>query len=94
MDPIFSSPTKNEVVKETLVQTLRCGSAIGQKYMIVSYDLAIALKAYSIQKLESPMFDDVLILLGNFHIELAFFGAIGTFIDETGLTDILVEAGF
>ena len=92
-DQIFSSPTKNEVVKETLVQTLRCVSEVGQKYIIVSCDLVIALKAYSIQKLESRMFDDILILFGNFHIELSFFGAIGTFIHESGFTDIFVEAG-
>ena len=59
----------------------------------MSCDLVIALKAYSIQKLESRMFDDILILFGNFHIELSFFGAIGTFIHESGFTDIFVEAG-
>ena len=66
---------------------------IGQKYKIVSYDLAISLKAYSIQKLESSRFGDILILLGNFYIELAFFGAIRTLMDEGELTDILAEAG-
>ena len=32
-------------------------------------------------------------LLGNFHIEIAFFGALGTFIDESGTDHLLVESG-
>ncbi len=35
--------------------------------------LLIALKAYSIQALQAPTFDKLIILLGNFHLELAFF---------------------
>ena len=31
-------------------------------------------------------------MLGNFHIELAFFGAVGTFINESGIEYILPEA--
>jgi hypothetical protein len=31
-------------------------------------------------------------MLGNFHIELAFYGAIGTLINETGIEFILTEA--
>ena len=39
------------------------------------------------------MFDKLLILLGNFHIELAFFGAVGTMISASGIEFILTEAG-
>ena len=31
-------------------------------------------------------------MLGNFHIELSFFGAVGTFINESGIEFILTEA--
>ena len=31
-------------------------------------------------------------MLGNFHIELAFFGAVGKFINESGIEYILTEA--
>ena len=63
-----------------------------QEYGVVTYDLAVALKAYSIQALEAPLFDKLLIMLGNFHLELAFYGAIGTFINESGTEYLLTES--
>ena len=92
MDPIPKSPTNNDVVRETMVRTLNVAKETGQDYTVVTYDLAIALKAYSIQALEAPLFDKLLIMLGNFHIELAFYGAVGTFIDESGIEFVLTEA--
>ena len=41
----------------------------------MGYDLAVALKAYSIQALEAPLFDKLLIMLGYFHLVLTFEGA-------------------
>ena len=59
----------------------------------MTYDLAIAMKAYCIQALQAPRFDNVIILLGNFHLEMAFFGAIGTYICDSGIEYLLTEAG-
>ena len=92
MDPIPRSPTNNDVVRETMVRTMTVAEDTGQEYAVVTYDLAIALKAYSIQALESPQFDKMIIMLGNFHIELAFYGAIGTMINDSGIQFILSEA--
>ena len=44
----------------------------------------MALKAYSIQALDAPLFDKLLVMLSNLHLEMAFYGAIGTFINEQG----------
>lgn len=92
MDPIPRSPTNNDVVRETMVRSMSVAKETGQDYAVVTYDLAVALKAYSIQALETPLFDNLLIMLGNFHVELAFFGAIGTMISESGIEVILSEA--
>ena len=75
MDPIHSSPTRNDVVKETIIRTINGAQEAGQEYAVVTYDLAVASQAYSIQALEAPLFDKLLVLLGNFYIELDFFGA-------------------
>ena len=56
---------------------------MNQDYAIVSYDLAVALKAFSIQALQRPLFDNLIILLGNFHVEMAFYAAVGTFIEDS-----------
>lgn len=92
MDPISKSPTNNDVVKETMIRTINVAKETGQDYAVATYDLAIALKAYSIQAIEAPLFDKLLIMLGNFHTELAFYGAVGTLINESGVEFILVEA--
>lgn len=63
VDPIPKSLTDNAVVKETMICTLNVAKETGQDYAVVMYDLVVALK--------------LLIMLGNFHIELAFYGAIG-----------------
>ena len=92
MDPISSSPTNNDVVRETMVRTLNVVKEANQDFAIVTYDLAVAKKAYSIQEVERPLFDDLLILLGNFHVELAFYAAVGTMISASGIEFILTEA--
>ena len=93
MDPISQPPTRNDVVQETMVRSMKVAAENKQKYAIVSYDLAIALKAFSIQSLRSPDFDNLIILLGVFHIELALFGGLGTYISDSGSECILTEFG-
>lgn len=93
MDPILNSPTRNDVVRETMTRTMNMAKETGQDYAVVTYDLAVATKAYSIQSLESPLFDKLLVMFGNFHIEMAFFGAIGTFLSECGIEFLLSESG-
>ena len=92
MDPISRSPTNNDVVRETMIRTINVAKETGQEYAVVTYDLAVALKAYSIQAIERPLFDKLLVMLGNFHIELAFYGAVGNLINESGIEYILIEA--
>lgn len=95
MDPISKPPTMNDVVQETMVRTLslKVAKEMKQDYAIVSYDLAVALKAFSIQALQAPLFDNLIILLGNFHLEMAFYAGIGTFIADSGIDYLLTEAG-
>ena len=93
MDPISHPPTRNDVVQETMVRSVKVAQETNQEFAVVTYDLAIALKAYSIQALQVPTFDKLIIMLGNFHLELAFFGAVGTFLADSGVEYLLNEAG-
>ena len=92
MDPISQPPTRNDVVQETMLRSLKVADETKMPYHPVTYDLAVALKAYSIQSLKSPTFDRLIILLGHFHVELAFFGAVGTYISDSGLQYLLTES--
>ena len=91
MDPIPQSPTRNDVVRETMKRSLQVAYETNQEYTVVTYDLAVALKAYLIQSIEAPLFDRLLIMLGNFHLELAFYGAIGTYVNDSGAEYLLTE---
>ena len=64
--------TRADVVKETLKRSQIVAKECGQKYASVTYDLAIAKVAKRIQWEETPQFDNVFIMFGSFHIEMAF----------------------
>ena len=91
-DSIFRSSTSNDVVRETMVRTLKIANETNQEFAVITYDLAIAPKAYAIRALEEPRFDKLLILLGNFYVELAFFGAVGTFLNGSDIETVLAES--
>lgn len=68
-----SSPTSDATVKKTLEIACNIANDCHQRYIIVTYDLAIAMKAYRIQADLQPALDTVFITLGAFHIQLSFF---------------------
>ena len=63
------------------------------KYAVVHYDLAVAKPAMQIQYQESPRINNIFICFSSFQIELAFFGAIGHILAESGGLHILVDTG-
>ncbi len=90
---IDASPTRVEVVKETMERSLRILKECNQRYISVTYDLAIAKQALCIQSMEKPIFNNLFIQLGSFHIFLSFFKAVGKFIAESGAPYALTESG-
>lgn len=85
------SPTSSAVVAETLKMAKIIAQETNQEVITVTYDLAVAKMAYQIQSTEAPTYNNVFIQLGVFHIEMAYFKAVGKFIEESGCVDILVE---
>lgn len=88
---INASPTNKSVVLETMNQSKIVADECGEDYMQVTYDLAIAKVALQIQSTDKGRFDNLFIHLGSFHIMMAFFKAVGKFIDNCGLTNIMVD---
>lgn len=93
LDPINLSPTNRSAVVETLRRSKKLAEECGQTYMQVTYDLAIAKPAWQIQFAEKPKYDNIFVHLGSFHIMLSYFKAIGKFIDNCGVTNIMVDTG-
>lgn len=93
---INSSPTDPAVVRETMRQSVQAADECGQRYMQVTYDLAIAKIALQIQANERDenmknLFAKIFIHFGSFHIQLAYFKAIGKYIDNNGITNIMTD---
>ena len=93
MPQIRASPTSTAVVKETMRVANQEATECNQSFISVTYDLAIATKAFSIQSQEKQEFDNLFIQLGSFHIELSYFKATGKFIEESGGPFVLTETG-
>ena len=72
-------------------RSLKLATECGKSSIAVSYDLAIAKMALRIQAKEAPLYDNILIAIGAFHIKLAFFNAIGKYVEESGVSYILTE---
>lgn len=70
---INESPTSDAVVKKTLEVAQCVANECNQEHIIVTFDLAIAMMAYRIQKDLAPNFDNIFITLGAFHTELSYF---------------------
>ena len=84
-------PTTADVVKETLKRSQIVAKECGQKYPLVTYDLAIAKIAKRIQCEETPQFD-VFIMFASFHIEMTFFSSLGKIMKGSGGPHILSES--
>lgn len=67
------SPTNDAVVMKTLEMANQLADECDQKYIVATYDLAIAMKAYQIRDSMSPRFDRIFVNLGGFHIEMSYF---------------------
>ena len=93
MNHIRYPPTRNDVVKEMMVRSQAVSKECEQQYMVVTYDLAVAKVARKIQSEESPLFDDMFIMFGSFHIELSFFSSLGKMIEGSGGPYVLSGSG-
>lgn len=60
--------------------------------MQVTYDLAIAKIACQIQCTDKPLYNNLFIHVGSFHIMMSFIKAVGKFINNCGLTNIMVKS--
>ena len=81
----------HSVVVGTLKISLKIKDKAIRDSISVTYDLAIKKIALQVQAEEKPAFDRIFISLGSFHIEMAFFPAIGKVIAEPSGPYILSE---
>ena len=66
-----------------MVQTMR--AQLGQKDTVITFDLAIYIKAKEIQWRWQSEFSDTVIRMGGFHIVLNYLAVLGKKYDGSGL---------
>lgn len=92
MANISLPPTRLDVVAQTLKQSQRVALECHQNYVVVTYDLAVAKLAMQVQMAEAPLYDNVFVCFGAFHMLMAYFGCLGHLLDGSGGPDILTES--
>lgn len=88
-----ASPTDVAVVVETMKRAIKIADECNQRYIQVTYDLAIAKIALQVQSMQKDEFSCLFIHLGPFHIEMSYLRAVGSFISNCGLTNVMVDSG-
>lgn len=89
---INGSPTDASTVY-SVMKLVQMMASLGQQYSVITFDLAIYMKAKEIQWRNPREFADVVIRMGGFHIALNFLAVIGKMFEDSGLADLLVESG-
>ena len=90
---INASPTEYNTVYTVMKNVQGMMASLSQKDSVITFDLAIYMKAKEIQWRQPEEFQDMVIRMGGFHIALNFLAVLGKKYDMSGIEDILVESG-
>ena len=74
-------------------QSLAASQEVGQEYAIVTFDLAVAKKAYALVWQYPEKFSKVIVRMGVFHTICSLFGTLGKMMKGSGIAEIIIESG-
>ena len=90
---INGSSSEFSTIYTVMKHAQKISASIGQQDTVITFDLAVYMKAKQIQWKASREFEDTVIRMGGFHIALNLLSVIGKIFAESGLEDLLVESG-
>ncbi|KAK3735621.1 hypothetical protein QZH41_007397 [Actinostola sp. cb2023] len=93
MAPIFAPVTENSTVQHILKVSQQASREVHQQYTVVTFDLAVAKKAYALVWQNPEIFSDVIVQMGSFHLLCSYMSALGKLMRCSGLEEVLVESG-
>ena len=91
MAPVFAPVTKKATVQHILKLSQQASLEV-QQYKVVTFDLAVAKKAYSLVWQSPEEFSDVIVRMGSFHLTCAVMGALGRKLRCNALQEVLIES--
>ena len=86
------SPTEPSVVADALKICIKTNKALGNRFTIVSQDIAVYEISYALRRQKPDEFPNMILRLSGFHLLMNFLGAIGKIMMDTGIVKIFVEA--
>ena len=90
--PVINAPiTEAATVQRVLQISLEASQELGQPYTFVTFDLAVAKKAYDIVWQNPKLYKTVIIHLGVFHTIMSYLGALGKLLHGSGFEEIVTE---
>lgn len=93
MAPINFSINESSTVQHILETSLAASHKVGQEYAIVTFDLAVAKKAYSLVWQYAERFSKVIVRMGVFHTICSIFSTVGKMMKGSGFSEIVIESG-
>lgn len=90
---IEGSSTDFTTVYTVLKHAQKVSAAMGQRDAVITFDLAIYIKAKQIQMKFPEEFSNTVVRLGGFHIALNYLSLLGKKFRSSGLEDLLIESG-
>ena len=86
------SPTSCEVVASAISICQKTAAKLGNKYTVISQDLAVYEISYGLRKSQPEKFSNLVLLLGGFHKLMNYLKAVGSLMDGAGLKEVIVAA--
>ena len=92
--PVIYNPiTQYLSVQEYLQYAEQATDEVGQHYVFSTYDLGVCMKAYPLVWNFPGKFKRHIILIGTFHLIMAYLKMIGKKTEGLGFEDVLLESG-
>jgi hypothetical protein len=90
---INGSSAEFSTIYTVMKHAQKVSARMGQQDTVITFELAVYIKAKQIQLRSPDEFSDTVIRMGGFHIALNFLSVIGKKYTNSGLDDLLVESG-
>lgn len=90
---IQADANEYSTIYKVMKLSLEMANALGQSDSVVTFDLAIYIKAKELQIRYPDEFKNVVVRLGGFHIALNYLALLGKMYSNSGLEDLLIDSG-
>ena len=88
-----ANPTEYNTVYNLMRKVQAMMASLNQTTTVLTVDAAIYMKAKEIQWRKWDEFHDILLRMGGFHVALNFMSVLGHLYADSGIEDLLIEAG-